>query len=36
MVAKRYRALIPQLERMPVIRRFGVSTFIVARRPGRL
>jgi hypothetical protein len=27
-----FRRLVPVLERIPVVRRFGVSTFILARR----
>jgi len=32
-VIPRYRDLVPVLERIPFIRRFGVSIFIVARKP---
>lgn|GEM_PF-406876 len=32
-VIRHYRRLVPILERTPVIRRFGVSNFIVARKP---
>jgi SAM-dependent methyltransferase len=30
----RYRRLVPHLERLPLVRRCGLSTFVVARRPG--
>ena len=32
-VERRYLRLIPRLERMPVIRKFGVSTLLIARPP---
>jgi ubiquinone/menaquinone biosynthesis C-methylase UbiE len=35
-VVERFRELIPDLERTPVLRRLGVSTFVLARRPPRL
>jgi ubiquinone/menaquinone biosynthesis C-methylase UbiE len=30
---RRYQGVLPTLERIPLLQRFGVSTFIVARRP---
>ena len=32
-VIRRYQDVLPILERIPLLRRLGVSTFIVARRP---
>jgi hypothetical protein len=32
-IIRRYRRAMPVLERTPVIRRFGVSTFVLAQRP---
>jgi SAM-dependent methyltransferase len=29
-----YRALVPTLERMPALKRFGISTVVVGRKPG--
>ena len=31
-VIRRYRTLVPVLERLPVVRRFGVSNFVVAQK----
>lgn len=33
-LAKLYRSGVPHFERLPALRRFGVSTFILARKPG--
>jgi SAM-dependent methyltransferase len=35
-VVRSYRHAMPTLERLPVIRHFGVSTFVIARRPAEL
>lgn len=32
-VARRYREAVPRLERAPIVKRFGVSTLVLARRP---
>ncbi len=32
-VIRRYRKLIPVIERLPIIRRFGLSQLIVAQKP---
>jgi len=30
---RKYQTLIPRLEKIPFIRRFGVSVFVAARKP---